>query len=296
MTRQKMLEALKIAIKDNNINKIQEIVENNINTFISNKEITTFLENSRNVPSNKYSQYYCITGSGGSKLKKPNITSIAFLYIASMGIPIVKTGSRAMTGTYGSTDLFEELNLCNREIDNKKYKFAYFDVFDTIRWLKYKKELSKNECFNKYFCNTEIHEFKVKSKMTIQIDERKYEDFLNLKNINKPNELFVIYSSYKNKVIDEIMPGKITINNDVFFSFEENYEFYEVENIKKIDYDLIKGKKVNDFWYETLKLTIAIFLLVNNFTTSIKDGCKLFEEKYKNKSVIKMLKDIYISI
>lgn len=292
MEKIKMLDALEIAIKDDNINKIQELIGNNSNTFISNKEITTFLENCRKVSSNRYSQYYCITGSGGSKVKKPNITSIAFLYIASMGIPIIKTGSRAMTGTYGSSDLFEELNLCNREISSKKYKLAYFDVFDTIKWLNYKKELSKNEYFNKYFCNTEIHEFKVKSKMTMQIDEGKYEDFLNLRNINKPDKLFVVYSSYKNKILDEVMPGKIKINNDLFFSFEENLEFYEIENIRKIDYDFIEGKKVSDFWYETLKLTIAIFLLVNNFTTSINEGCSLFEEKFKNKSVIKMLRDI----
>ncbi len=290
LNKEKILSKLNDMII-NEDNKLLEYILENENVIFSDKEITKFLEK---LSSNKdYQQYYTIAGSGGSKIIKPNITSIAFLYIASLGIPIIKTGSKAITGINGSTDLFKKLNLLNVDIKNEKYSFAYYEGYDVSLWKKYKNLLSINNSFKEYFNNNIFHDFELKSKITFQLNERNSLIYSKKKMLRAPKELFVIYNYNEELEIDEIIGGDIIVNKDKKIYIKNNQEIEKIttkEEVEKINSDLIFGNtKVNSFWFNTLKNEVSLFLYLNKFVSNIFEGENIFQDAYKERTVKKML-------
>lgn len=277
----------------NNDPDVLALILNYKDVQFSEDEIITFLEKMSS--KKKYNEYYTISGSGGSRIIKPNITSIAFLYIASLGIPIVKTGSEAVTGIFGSTDFFRSMDLCNVEINNEKYHFAYYDGYSVSQWKKHKNLLSVNKAFKDYFQLNYFNDFKVKSKMSIQLDKQSAQDYLKKKIQRKSGKLFVVCNDNKDLIIDEVIGGKTIINDKIEYEFKNTGKYKRILNVsdvEKINNDLVFGNKSVDlFWYNTLKFEVSLFLYINRLVPSIFKGQEVFENAFKDKKVKLMLEE-----
>lgn len=256
---------------------------------LSIDEISFFLESLSSKLD--YSDYYTISGSGGSRMYKPNITSIAFLYIASMGIKIVKTGSKSVTGYSGSTDLFDKINLLNIDINNDKYHFAYYDGYCVSLWKKYKNLLSINKSFKDFFDLYVFHDFKWKSKFSIQLNKTSANNYLNKFSYRRPDDLYVVYSTNNFPNIDEIICGDVYVNDFKVYSAGEiinDCVLNNVDDINRLNIDLIRGINSSNYWYNSLMLEVAVFLFVNKLVCSIEEGKRKFEELFNDKSVVRM--------
>lgn len=286
----KILEELKKKI-DGNSDDILEYIINNSSEKFTEAEIEEFLDSVSD--EEKFTSYYTISGAGGSGIIKPNITSIAFLYLASMNIPMIKIGSRKRKSLNGSTDFFSKLGLLNFNINDKKYRFCCLDGYSVSRWKKYKELLSINESFNHYFMNNEYQDYTLKSKISIQLNKKTSEIYLSKKIGRKPEKLYVIYNE-SNIIIDEIIGGKIYVNGSVYINKEQNenyFELHKIEDINKINNSLLLGKEdTNSFWYNVLKNEVAIFLYLNKFYDSYQRCESIFDKIYSEKYVEKMLK------
>ena len=98
-----------------------------------------------------------INGSGGSKIPKLNLSSIACIYTAAItNMKVVKTGSIANTSLVGSSDLFDKLGLLHAHNKLKgldMFNFAYYDFLQITAWKRYRDILTLNDSLKHYINN-----------------------------------------------------------------------------------------------------------------------------------------------
>ena len=131
--------AMDLALEEKNTNFEQE----ELKIFFSNLNIESY-------------PVYSVSGSGGSKIKKPNLTSILAFHLSEYykykkrKVLIYKTGSRKITSLQGSTDFIEKFHISN---------FIYNDdtVFNkTVQCLRFNNVI--NDFFEEYYvCSKKIN-------------------------------------------------------------------------------------------------------------------------------------------
>jgi anthranilate phosphoribosyltransferase len=85
-----------------------------------------------------------IGGTGGDTIKTVNVSTLSAMVLASIGHKVVKTGSRAVSGFFGSSDfifalrdkkLISDTVLSRPEESLRKYNFCYVHSADIYPWL-----------------------------------------------------------------------------------------------------------------------------------------------------------------
>ncbi|WP_270207959.1 hypothetical protein [Streptococcus anginosus] len=228
-----------------------------------------------------------ISGSGRSGIVKPNIGTIASLYLTFFNYYVVKSGSKKRTSKCGSTDYINYLiSSFGNEIlpDN----FSYIDVNSRIKWVKYTEILKLNNSIKALFEKYHVNFFKTDYKFTGSVDIDAVIDSYSKAQLNGPGKWFVYNSKIKNTIIDEFSIGtnRIVSNGDIDYHLkfsEENYEIPVIDDVIKINNDLLFGEYTGDFWLKSLELTVSIVLLLTNVVRSMDEGLNLFKNLYEKK-------------
>jgi|GEM_PF-5303108 len=277
------LVKLKYALLNNSSKEVINEIVKIKDVFLHNDEITNFFEEL--APKDiDYSNYYTLTGSGGSNIIKPNITSITALYLSVLDIPILKIGSRKRTGCFGSTDFFNLLDC------SKLNKFSYIDSDLMLPQLFYRNILSLNNSFKNYYEKNVDHIVSTKGKMVGISNQNRSNLYLNKNHIHKPRKLIVFYSKNKDITIDEIIPGSVYINDIKYADIPfENLSSISKNDINLLNYQLLCGTCKNTFWLNSLRYSFAIFLYEFNFETSLDSSINTFNKIYYSKKIKSIL-------
>lgn len=294
----RFFDNIKECILRNETGRLVELIGRTPMLGIDEKEIVDFLRTFGEHNKKNAEGAININGSGGTGFYKPNISSIAAMYISQgVSTPVIKTGSGAYSGIYGSSDFFRDLGLLD---DSKRsqmlnhYGFAYYDYLEMSPWKRYKKILFEQKDFKNVFEKTVFFDYKA-STYFLGISNARYHWSLN-NNVNldnEPDELFTYYSKVENSVIDEVYPGGTLYVNGEDFQVD-NYGFGKVpiiksiQDITKINTLLLMGEEIG-FWKESLANTCALAFFSLKIVNSFEEGKELFEQLYKDCVVKKML-------
>lgn len=253
------LEEIAAAIQRRDTAAIFNILLQNKTTNLSEDDIFSFLSaNSRSIP---ISKAYTVCGSGGSMIPKPNISSLACLYLSCCQLPILKIGSSKQTSLFGSSDFFDCYGLTNKYIGNDNIQFAYYDVETVKPWFKYRHLLTMNECFRVFFENHIFNEIEYLGKFVGCLGSSKRSAYMK-KESGIPKDRIHMYYSFINKsVIDEIVGDMCYVDDSrIHFQHTGSYSPLTEKDIIDIDDALLKGDCDNSLWYHSLRDTVSIAL------------------------------------
>mgnify|MGYP004595523815 FL=1 len=253
-------------VLDDNVDKLKDVIRNSSAIGIEDDVIVVFLKKFGNDNKLLAEGAININGSGGSGYYKPNISSIAGMYISQLtDVPVVKTGSVAYSGIYGSSNFFRDIGLLNpqkRRQMFEKYGFAYYDYLEMSPWKKYKKILFEHPDFKRVFDKTVFFDYKA-STYFLGITNRRYHwglnDYLDVD--NKPDDLVTYCTETERGIIDEAFPkGIIYLNDKQFQVCKTDYIMpllKDVQSIKRVNEALLCGEE-GGFWKEALVNTCAL--------------------------------------
>ena len=284
-------------VLDDNVDKLKDVIRNSSAIGIEDDVIVVFLKKFGNDNKLLAEGAININGSGGSGYYKPNISSIAGMYISQLtDVPVVKTGSVAYSGIYGSSNFFRDIGLLNpqkRRQMFEKYGFAYYDYLEMSPWKKYKKILFEHPDFKRVFDKTVFFDYKA-STYFLGITNRRYHwglnDYLDVD--NKPDDLVTYCTETERGIIDEAFPkGIIYLNDKQFQVCKTDYIMpllKDVQSIKRVNEALLCGEE-GGFWKEALVNTCALAFVSLNLVRSFDEGREAFEKIYRERVVKKML-------
>lgn len=225
-----------------------------------------------------------INGSGGSRIPKLNISSIASIYVAAItGIKVVKTGSVSRTSLAGSTELFDRLGLLHSNMKNKGlelYNFAYYDFLQISSWKRYREILMLNQSLKDFINNGVFFDYPASTYcMGIAIDH--YYDIMQAcKSYSPPSKLITFYTNTKYGVVDEIIQGDVYVNGCYRLTLDgEIFLPHHKEEVIEEDIRLIYGRSDNENCIDSVRYTTA--LLINELCgCSVDEGVSLFNVAY----------------
>lgn len=277
---------------------IDSIIENNLESYIELEDVIAFSRVSGAPMKKNLRGAININGSGGSGYIKPNLSSIAALYLGlTTDHVIVKTGSSSFSGIYGSTEFFMELGFLDaykRDYILGKYGFAYYDYLEVSPWKKYKQKLRKNKSLDDIFWKVVFLDYKASYYFLGISNPKYYEGMRKLQIENSPGKLVAFYSVINNTIVDELLDSDIYINNKLYMKGKGKCESIgrgEIERLKRINKELIMGINTG-FWRESLKITYSVIACRVGIVTNIDEGKEMFEKCYSDKIVMKVLKEI----
>jgi hypothetical protein len=287
------LDIVEKYIFDENENELIDIVNNTSAIGFDDSTIVNYLRRFGKKNKVLAEGAININGSGGSGYYKPNISSIAGIYISQLSeIPVVKTGSTAYSGIYGSSDFFRDLGMLDsakRQQVFRDYGFAYYDYLEMSPWKKFKKVLYGHPDFKRVFDKTVFLDYKA-STYFLGITNKKYHCGLNdyLCVDNRPDCLITYYSETDRGIVDEAVPnGTIFLNNKEFQVCNSEYAMpilESVQSIKRINKSLLCGEE-DGFWKEALANTCALALVSLKLVGSFEEGTEVFEKIYRERVV-----------
>lgn len=238
-----------------------------------------------------------ITGSGGSRIPKPNIGTITALYLSQVpNLNIIKVGSHRYSSKMGSTDLITELGYNQIKDKEKFFKnngFLYSDVSEYAEWKLCTSILKLNPSIEKILDNGIPDEFECNIKFTGTIYP---EHVAALQRKKLPNivQSWYAYGGYiGDRIIDEFVPG----NNYILCNGEKTNielpsskaQFRLTDNIASINRELICGNCTDEFWLASLRNTIALMLFLSGNVDSFLHGTAYFEKIYRDKVAQKLV-------
>ena len=242
-----------------------------------------------------------INGMGGCGIIKPNLSSVASMYVAIISEQkVVKTGSVSRRGVFGSTDFFYSIGLMDKNIRKaffEKYNFLYLDYLEINPWKKYKKELALNFCIKKILENTLFLEYEA-NFLFLGLSDIEYYKRLNCKDIvNKPRNIHTYYSKIDDLIIDEIIPGKIFVDQVLFYEIESGGipPIVSPKEVMRIDNDLLCGKCNDEFWKKALFYTVSILLFKLNYREDFLEIMEIVKDTYNSGKVFKALESVKFS-
>lgn len=284
------LRNLKEAILNDDENGLICILEESKKECVSEKEWIKFVESFTEDKNIYFKDAININGMGGTRICKPNISSIAAIYIALMSdYKVIKTGSKAYSGCWGSSDFFSEYGLleCKNKVDIiNKYNFAYFDYLELSPWKKYKNLLMTNDSIKTMLDNFVCLDYKA-NKHFFGLSSINYFDTIrNKRIINKPNELNTFFTITTVGIIDEIVCGDVFINNiPQCIGYSSDYQILSnINDIKCINLGLLTGKCEYEYWKNSLAVFVSSVLCVLDKKMDFDETCvevlKVIKEGY----------------
>lgn len=234
--------------------------------------------------------YYSISGSGGSGIIKPNISTIACLYLSQFkDIKVIKIGSKAKSSASGSTDCIQYNKIyvsTIEQLNNSNNGFIYFDVDSISPWKKYCSIWALNKSLKDIIDGYVFNEIKYKGKLTGIRSYEMINDYLNRKHINKPDILYAYQGKINEKYIDEFVPGMNSIyginhqSEEIYINDHVKYVKLSKSDVFSINKKLILGILDEGYWYESLKYTVAIALYKFKKVESLAEGIDAFKKIY----------------
>lgn len=233
---------------------------------------------------------HCINmcGSGASRIIKPNLSSVASIYLSALtGVDFMKSGSAANTGVFGSSDFFEKIGVLgykNKSEILQKFHWGYCDHYELSPWKKYKKIFKKNDNICSLIENTVFHDY-ASDVLYLGISDPSYAQKLpEYINHNAPGTVKCLYSQQPAGCIDEITAGA------VFFDGRHVCEALDAEcgkltgaeDVFEIDIQLLNGDCEDRFWRESLLRTIAVILLDQGHAPDLETGLSRARSAYEN--------------
>lgn len=277
------LEDLAAAIRQEDAAAVYYLLTKNQTTHLAEEDIYDFLsENSKPIP---LKQAYTVCGSGGSGISKPNISSLACLYLSCCHLPILKIGSRKKTSLFGSTDFFDQYGLSDKYINDGIIQFAYYDV-DTVKpWFKYRHLLPTNSCFRAYFDTHIFNEITFLGKFVGCLGPEKQEAYM-MKDSDIPTQHIHMYYSYINgEPIDELVGHNCFVDgNKATLTTLGHYSPLSTKAIIELDDNLCKGICGDTLWYHSLRNTVALALVYFK-GISIRDAYEEFDNIFETGGV-----------
>lgn len=240
-----------------------------------------------------------INGSGGSHIRKPNLSSIAAMYLATITKRnVVKTGSVASTGIYGSSDFFHQLGLTSREQQErclKKYHFAYIDFLELSPWKQYKPILRINSDLDRIFYQIVYFDYPA-SEYFLGISKPYFHDSLanKLTIENAPEKLITYYTETPNGIVDKMMPGKLYTDGQFLCQVGPANVVPEIvsrEEIYRINRALLHGE-YQEYWTDALTLNCSFMLWKLGFASTMNEGAELCRKAFQDRALDPLLNEL----
>ena len=204
-------------------NGVQKLLSNNRSLYIDKHDFEEFIFSFSSLH-NELKGCINLNGSGGSRIPKLNISSIACLYIAAItGLNIVKTGSSSNSSLFGSSDLFNELGLLHLKSKSSSlslFHFAYYDYLQLSPWKLYRNILITNTSLKTFIENGIFFDYSAQYYfMGIALNH--YYDRLNSgMRYNDPDSLITYYTNTKYGIIDEIIQGDVYVDDKYLLTID----------------------------------------------------------------------------
>ncbi len=239
-----------------------------------------------------------ICGSGASGIAKPNISSVASIYLAAIsGIDIVKSGSRAHTGIFGSSDFFEAIGILGYtnpfDILNK-YHWGYFDHWELSPWKQYKDVFRINTSLAMLFASSFFFDYAPRIQFLGISNPTLLQQIQNCICFNLPPQIHTVYTVTSLGYLDEAADGEVFYDGVQIMHSCGNKCVAEknAQEILKRDLELLYGECPNDFWRISLLRTLALILQQIGFTATLKDGMRVARQAYQDKSAARFIESI----
>ena len=280
---------------------IKRVILKNINTHVTSEQIISFSRKSGREIKEKLKGAININGAGGTGFIKPNLSSLVALYIGlSIDRIIVKTGSGFSTGIWGSSNFFNKLGLMDcrkREYIYQKYGFAYYDYLEVSPWKRYKDLLRNNKYLNKLFRKIIFFDYRPSYYFLGVNSPLCYEGLKKLRLENMPsNKLITFYSVVNSMIVDELMSGQVYVDNKLVLNEDSEgiiWNRSDIKKLQKVNMELLVGTS-DDYWKKCLKLSYSIIVMNLCLASEMYEACEMFDKVYKDKKVMKMLKEINV--
>lgn len=263
------------------------LLENNTDLVISRQEWYEFVDSFAATLKAEIKHCINMCGSGASRIIKPNISSVASIYLSALtGVDFMKSGSVANTGVFGSSDFFEKIGVLgyrNKSEILRKFHWGYCDHFELSPWKKYKKVFKTNSSLCNIIENTVFHDY-ASDVLYLGISDPSYAQKLpEYINYSAPGIVKCLYSHHTFGYIDEVTAG------EVFFDGRrvcgdlgvECTVLTGAEDVFNIDMQLLNGNCNDRFWCESLLRTVAVILVdlgrASDFEKGLSLACKAYE-------------------
>lgn len=294
---------------DNLLTSIKEIIDKDLNENDKTTALTKLLDSNINTPvpledfveftrlfssKKKANISGCINinGTGASGMKKPNLSSIAALYLSQLSeIPVVKTGSVYNTGISGSSDFFADIGYFlsnNRERIFRKYGFMYYDFLELSPWKRYHHIFIKNKAISEIYSKVVFFDYNA-GLFLLGVSNPSYYSSL-LQNYfleNRPQHLVTFYTIVQGGIVDEIMPGDVYVDNRLFCKKIQSLNYQQInsrEDARQINSKLLTGEETG-YWKTALSMTCAYSLIEIGKACSMEEGEQMFEKAYKDRAI-----------
>jgi len=266
-----------------------------------------------------------ITGSGGSTIKTFNVGTIASFIASGAGVVVVKTGTKKITGNFGTADVLSELGVnihLREEVIKKilkKINLAFIFSEDFCPWVGFYKYIKQNirddqeieKYINFVFLTRSSREINFSAKLNgIKIPQVK-ERALCLKRAGLKKAIVVHGLSEKNdKFLDEFsVVGESIIaelNKDKIKLYTlkpedfgiSRYKIKDIElqkqtikNFAQLSMDILDNKFKNSPM-ENLALANAALVIYLNKNKSLKGCFRDAKESLRSGKAIKKLYDL----
>lgn len=257
-----------------------DIIETNKNTIIPHYNIEKLLFDI--CPTQKINADIHLTGQGGSKKIKPNLTTLTAYYLGLCGYNVVKTGSIKKTSALGSTDFVVKIK-SKYPVHWNCSNIKYYDIDYCSPWLKYRNILEQCYSFSSFFSEYIFNECKAKSKFVGVLGP----DAIKIRNqktiLNPPNKEITLYTQLNNFYLDEIVIGNVFINNHLHITIPRiKYPIISFEDVDIINTKLLLGLDENSYWYESLKLSVSLIIhFASDGRITHRAAEKMFINAYK---------------
>lgn len=299
METQDFLKIVHNNIISDDVTNLIDIVFKYRNLRITLREFVNFISSFNNLAIKKDKIIIGITGSGGSRIRKPNIGTITALYLSRLSnIKVIKTGSVKKTSISGSTDLLNQIGytaIKNKDSFLESQRFYYADLSEVSKWKQYINILKINESINEMAENTLYNEFEYDYKFTGTIYREQATKLFDKQIINSPKKWYIYGGYINNVIIDEFVPGKnFLLGKNIEYNLDiaEKKEIYKEENIFELNRSLLLGECDDCFWYESLRYTVAYIIYLSGISRKLQDGLEVFDYLYQKKAASNLLKII----
>ena len=253
------LEEIAVTIQQQDAASIYDLLLRNKTTHLTEDDIYSFLKaNSRTIP---IPQAYTVCGSGGSMIPKPNISSLACLYLSCCHLPILKIGSHKQTSLFGSSDFFDCYELTNKYINNDNIQFAYYDVESVKPWFKYRHLLPMNKSFRVFFEKHVFNEIDYLGKFVGCLGSSKRSEYVKKDSGIPKGRIHMYYSFINGSVIDEIVGNECYVDGSrIHLQHAGSYLPLNKKDIINVNDALFNGYHEKSIWYHSLRDTVSIAL------------------------------------
>lgn len=250
------LEALRSAIVSRNDEQVFDLSIRSQNKLYPQDVIKEFLDS---LSIGGLSCDLSVAGSGGSKVGKPNYSSLTCLYFAAAGYRSIKIGSHRRTGLFGSSDFFDLLGT-NEFCFLTGGTMQYYNVNKAMLWHRYQNLLSLNHAFKDFFDSTIYNPVKYKVKVVGLLGVEKMQEYLSLTQRVRPDRLYTITSCIGNVVLDEATAGDVYVDGAKYCNWNSPLvELADEGAVREMDIGLLLGSE-NSIFSRYLIQNMAVIL------------------------------------